>query len=392
LRIYLDYAATHPPVKPIIEQSNELYLKHFANSSGLSGESQKVNNLVRSSRSMLADLFSVSEQQLFFYSTASEIHSSLLWLFARKCYSEKKRQIRVACSPFEHPSILETVKKLPNAETYFFDADENGIKDVDLDKIKPDIIICMAANNETGILMPVIQLINWAEKNSTLMLCDCVQLAPKLYHEHIDNRINGKLIPKKKFVYFTLAGHKIGAGFGCALLIAPSLKQNELNSLDEINIFSGGNQESPFRPGSHNLASIKAMELAMERILNDKNRFHDLSQKSQEFEKSMLDAIPGLHLIGKNCERLPGTSLMLIPDISIDFLLMALDQKGITVGTGTSCKSRSREPSGALIAMGYKKEEALQAIRVSFGPEITHELLKKAKTTIVETILSLQNQ
>lgn len=392
MRVYLDYAATHPPIKSIIEKANELYYNHFANSSGLSGESQKVNNLIRNSRSQLAQLLSISEQQLYFYSSASEAHSSLLWLLSKQCYIQKKSRIRIACSPFEHPSIMETVKKIPDAEVFFFEADKFGLKEMDLDEINPDLIICMAAHNETGLLMPISKIIRWSEEHNIPMLCDCVQLAPKLNYEEQDNRINGQLFQAKKSVYFTMAGHKIGAGFGCAILITPKLNSVELAKVDKSNIFAGGNQESPFRPGSHNLAAIKAMELSLERVLTDKSRYENLFEKSERLEKAIMNSTKGVHLVGAHSERLPGTSLLLIPDLSIDFLLMSLDQKGITVGTGTSCKSRSREASPALLAMGYTEEEALQAIRISLGAEIPKELLDKASKTIIESILNLQNQ
>lgn len=392
MKVYLDYAATHPPIKSIIEKANELYLNNFANSSGLSGESQKVNNLIRESRSQLAQLLSISEQQIFFYSSASEAHSSLLWLLSKHCFAQKKSRIKIACSPFEHPSIIETVKKIPDAEVFFFEADKAGLKEMDLDAINPDLIICMAAHNETGLLMPISNIIQWSEEHNIPMLCDCVQLAPKLNYDSQDNRINGKLFQEKKSVYFTMAGHKIGAGFGCAILITPKLNSTELAFIEKANILAGGNQETPFRPGSHNLAAIKAMELSLNRVLIDKGRYDNLLEKSKRLEKTIINSIKGVHLIGAQSERLPGTSLLLVPDLSIDFLLMALDQKGITVGTGTSCKSRSREASPALLAMGYTEEEALQAIRISLGPEIPGELLEKASKAIIESILKLQNQ
>jgi cysteine desulfurase len=52
---------------------------------------------------------------------------------------------------------------------------------------------------------------------------------------------------------------------------------------------------------------------------------------------------------------------------------MGLEEKGILISTGSSCKSRAREASPSLLNMGYTKEEALRAIRISTGYFTTDE-------------------
>jgi cysteine desulfurase len=52
---------------------------------------------------------------------------------------------------------------------------------------------------------------------------------------------------------------------------------------------------------------------------------------------------------------------------------MGLEEKGILISTGSSCKSRAREASTSLLNMGYTKDEALRAIRISTGYFTTEE-------------------
>jgi cysteine desulfurase len=48
-------------------------------------------------------------------------------------------------------------------------------------------------------------------------------------------------------------------------------------------------------------------------------------------------------------------------------LLIRLDLAGFAVSAGAACSSGTIEPSSTLLAMGVTREEALAAIRVSFG-------------------------
>lgn len=53
--------------------------------------------------------------------------------------------------------------------------------------------------------------------------------------------------------------------------------------------------------------------------------------------------------------------------------MMGMEEAGFIVSTGSSCKSRSREPAPSLLSMGFTEEEALRAIRISTGWFTTQE-------------------
>ncbi|EMF44498.1 hypothetical protein LEP1GSC067_3674 [Leptospira interrogans serovar Lora str. TE 1992] len=50
-----------------------------------------------------------------------------------------------------------------------------------------------------------------------------------------------------------------------------------------------------------------------------------------------------------------------------------MEEAGFVISTGSSCKSRSREPAPSLLSMGFSEEEALRAIRISTGWFTTQE-------------------
>ena len=115
-------------------------------------------------------------------------------------------------------------------------------------------------------------------------------------------------------------------------------------------------------------------------------------QRTIDFERLLtekLSFMAGFDIIGSQADRAPGTTLLLLPEVPIDFLVMALDKEGITVSTGTSCKSRSRTPSQALLAMGYSERHALSLIRLSYGQNFAGQEMATAAETIARAAAAL---
>ena len=53
--------------------------------------------------------------------------------------------------------------------------------------------------------------------------------------------------------------------------------------------------------------------------------------------------------------------------------MIALDQKGMALSSGSACKSGSPDPTHVLIAMGRSEEQAHCAIRLSLSTGTTEE-------------------
>lgn len=370
-KIYLDFNSTHPPDKVALATGRDFYLTHFANSSGLSLASQQVFDRIERAREDIAGLLSVSAQQIIFTSCATESNN----LLVREFHSRQKAgPFRVLTSPFEHPSIAETLKHLDNTEIHAFKAEANGtITAADLQAVlaQPfDLITLMAAQNESGVLLPVLEMMTALGTNHPPVIVDFSQALPKLCSE--DNApLHPRLVKEltDRGAYLTATGHKTGAGFGAGLIITPPGHAE----LKKTALFAGGNQEFGLRAGSHNTEAIINLAEALKRKLAA-NSFPVWQRVTDEFSAALKSAtapLPGARIIGEDAPRAPGTILLLLPQIPIDFLIMALDREGITVSTGTSCKSRSRSPSQALIAMGYSEAEALSVIRISFDQNLT---------------------
>jgi cysteine sulfinate desulfinase/cysteine desulfurase-like protein len=108
----------------------------------------------------------------------------------------------------------------------------------------------------------------------------------------------------------------------------------------------------------------KAAELALKNLkLADRTR-----SLRDRLAEGIKKAVPGARVNGAGADRLPNTLNLTLPGIRGESLVLALDQKGISLSSGSACRSGSPKPSHVLRAIGLSEEEAHCSIRLSLGP------------------------
>jgi cysteine sulfinate desulfinase/cysteine desulfurase-like protein len=90
-------------------------------------------------------------------------------------------------------------------------------------------------------------------------------------------------------------------------------------------------------------------------------------------EEGVRRLVPGARLNGHRERRLPNTLNLTLPGLRGEALVVALDQHGVSLSSGSACKSGSPEPTHVLLAMGRSEEEAHCSIRFSLSRETTDE-------------------
>ncbi len=141
-------------------------------------------------------------------------------------------------------------------------------------------------------------------------------------------------------------------------------------------LIHGGKQEAGLRGGAENVASIvgigKAAELAKQSMRNSSN----MMKYRDQLEKGIISLIPEASLNGHRENRLPNTLNMTLPKLRGESLVVALDQHGIFLSSGSARKSGSPDPTHVLIAMGKSNEEAPCSIRLSLSEKTTEDDIK----------------
>jgi cysteine sulfinate desulfinase/cysteine desulfurase-like protein len=110
-----------------------------------------------------------------------------------------------------------------------------------------------------------------------------------------------------------------------------------------------------------------------------------------KLEDGIEKLFPEARLNGHRTERLPNTVNICLPGIRGESLVLALDQKGVSLSSGSACRSGSPKPSHALLAMGLSEDEAHCSIRLSLGMKNTFEEIDRAVSLFGEVIKDASN-
>jgi cysteine desulfurase len=222
----------------------------------------------------------------------------------------------------------------------------------------PDTVLVsvMFANNETGTLLPIQKITQWAHNQGVRVHTDAVQGLGKL-------TLNLK---KLEVDYASFSAHKFHALKGIGWLYVK--KNSPLCSQ-----ISGGGQERHRRGGTENILAIRSvLEMIpyLKQVGDVYPRIHELRSY---FEMRAQQEIADVQVTADSSSRLPNTSSLVVKGVDGETLLMRLDLAGFAVSTGAACSSGSPEPSPVLLAMGLSRSEAQSSLRVSLGWENTRE-------------------
>ena len=158
-------------------------------------------------------------------------------------------------------------------------------------------------------------------------------------------------------------------------------------------LIHGGKQERKIRAGTENIPAIVGMGKAAELAIRQIDIAPEIARLRDRLEAGIRRHIPEAILNGHNENRLPNTLNLTLPDLRGESLVVALDQRGISLSSGSACKSGSPEPTHVLIAMGKSVEDAHCAVRFSLSHttietdidntvSAIEEILEEMKTTV----------
>lgn len=349
-RIYLDYAATAPIDPKVLKAMMPYLIDKYGNPSSIHAFGQEAQEAIDKAREQVAKFLNCKPAEVIFTGSASESDN----LAIRGVVGNG----HVVTTEIEHKAVLETCKEFKST---YLSVDKYGLINLKhLEKaIKPNtkLVSIMYANNETGIVQPIKKIgdliteVNKKRKNKIYFHTDAVQAANWL-----------KLNVKELGVdLLTLSGHKIYGPKGIGILY---VRKGTL--IRPIAI--GGDQEFGLRAGTENVAAIAGLGAAIAEIQITKSKIQKIEKLRAKLVKGVLK-IPNTKLNGpvKKENRLPNIANFSFKGIEGEGLVIALDQEGIAVSTGSACTSRELRPSHVLKAMGLSDLQAHSSLRVSLG-------------------------
>lgn len=340
-RIYLDYNAT-APIRPEVISAVSDAMAHVGNASSIHGEGRAARKLVEDARAQIASLAGVRSAQVIFNSGATEGNNTILSGYQNK---------NVLVGASEHPSIIEAA---PNAKK--IPLQKSGLIDVKkfeelLESEKPALVAIQLVNSETGVIQPIADLAARAKSKGALVLCDAVQAAGRMHLDFISLGVD----------YLTLSAHKFGGPQGIGALIFRE-------GLQMPKYLRGGGQEKRQRAGTENVAAISgfgvAAQLAQDGLAQYRKHAGALQSK---LESALRQIANDIIITGESAPRVPNTTNILLPGVTSETQVMAMDLEGIAISSGSACSSGSIKPSHVLMAMGFDETASKSALRFSTG-------------------------
>ena len=344
---YLDHNAT-TPLRPGVAAAMAEVLGEVGNPSSVHRAGRLARRRVEAARARVAGLVGAEVEGVVFTSGGTEANALALRGCGRR---------RVLVSAVEHDSVLKAV-----AAVQVIPVDDDGringaaLRDLLAADDMPAVVSVMLANNETGAIQPIREIIDLARYSGALIHCDASQAVGKI----------AVSVSSLGVDMLTVSAHKLGGPMGVgALVVAGDCELVPfLHSSDSQ---SAGGQERGRRAGTENVPGIVGFGLACELAGADLAGFDRLTAWRDEIERRCRALVPGCRVFGATAERLPNTLCLSLPGIGSEVQVMALDLAGVAVSAGSACSSGKVRASHVLRAMGVPESEASCAIRVSLG-------------------------
>lgn len=376
--IYLDANATTPVDPLVIDAMLPFLCEHYANPSASHAAGRSARRAIEKSRVEVAALLCAEPEEIVFTSGGTEsvntVHASV-----RSLWPESRELVITGT---EHPAVLESAARWRKSGGKVVHAPVHADGRVDFDAlralVKPGVtalVSIMWANNETGVIAPMHEIVAIAHAAGALVHTDAVQAAGKF-------PLDVKATPVD---FLSLSGHKMHAPKGVgALYISKRVRFEPL--------LIGGGQENGRRSGTENVPGIvalgKAAELAR-RHFDDGTRARVHAMRDR-FEHLLRAALPEMRVHGCPTHRLHNTSLLCLPEIDAAGMLILLDQQGICASAGSACHTGALHASHALEAMGVSARAAACTLRFSFHRFNTKPEAETAAHAVIEAAHKLR--
>ena len=285
-------------------------------------------------------------------------------------------------SSLEHPSVIATADELARRgyEVERIAATSDGVVDLDdlRRRLRRDtrLVSVMLANNETGVIQPVGDVVRICGEFGVRVHCDAVQAVGKI---PVNFRTLG-------VAAMSVTAHKLHGPVGVgALLLRPDLALAP-------QLF-GGFQQGGLRPGTEAIALAVGFHKALEIWAAEAGqRRLRMQQLRDDFERQLKAELPDAVVHGAAVARLPHVTNISFTGLDRQPMLLALDMAGIACSTGSACASGSSQPSPVLMAMGLKDEWIASALRFSLSARTTSEDVSIAATRIVHICKDLRQR
>jgi cysteine desulfurase len=302
ISLYFDSAAT-TPTDPSVWAAMHAAESVWGNSGSKHVMGHKANKVLEASMAKITNFFEAKAGQIVPTHGGTDANRRVLWMLSRQFGWDN-----LFCSRLEHASIADEIPPAQQFDPFTFE----GLP------ADPKVIIAMAANNETGVLLPIKKL--RTKYPNAVLVSDWVQALGKMPWTTQDAQM---------LDIATFSAHKIHGpkGVGCVYLKEPARWESLARDSHTKSV--------------HQIVGMAAAFDALQKTKTDQIKIW-----SQQIESAITASFPAIKIHHADKLRVPGIISVAIPNVRGAELMMQLSEKeGIATSTGSACTSDILRPT-----------------------------------------------
>jgi cysteine desulfurase len=336
--VYLDNLSNTRIDPRVLEEMLPYLGENYGNAQSMHTLGSRSREALDQARERAAGLIGAGAEEIYFTSCGSEANN-LAVKGTAEAYRQKGKHIVV--SGIEHFSVLYSARRLAQAgfEVTHLPVDGSGL--ISPEEVKKSVrddtvlVSIQQANPEIGTIQPIEEFARIARAKGALFHTDAVCTAGLLPVE----------VGALGVDLLTFSGTPIYGPPGAAALY---LKKG-VRVIPQID---GGIQENGRRAGTENLPGIVGFGKACEIAKSEReDNYRKLSGLSRRLIAELPAKIEYVYLNGHPTRRLPSNVNFSVEFIEGEAMLLFLDQKGISISSGSACASKALKMSQVLTAI-----------------------------------------
>lgn len=348
--VYLDYAASTPVDKRVLDKYYSTMLECFANPNSSHRLGLLAKEKIDKASLKIAKYFHIKPTEIIYTSGSSEANNLAIKGIVKRYKSYGKH---ILISSLEHNSIIASATSLQEEgfEIELIPVNNKGYIDIDILKemIREDTILVSvtSVDSEIGLRQPIEEIAKIIkEKKHCFFHTDASQSIGKVDIDYEDVDL------------VTIAPHKFYGQLGIGLLI----RKENVGLKPQID---GGKSTTIYRAGTPDVAGIVAVSEAIEIALSNLDNRYKYIKNISEIIKEKLKKYDGV-VINNTINSIPYTINFSLKGVKAQQVAKLFSDHEIYVSAKTSCCPVTT-PSKLVYALTHDKSLATSSIRVSLS-------------------------
>lgn len=365
--VYLDYSATTPVEKEVLDYFVDISNKYIANPNSLHSLGREAREYIDKCSSSILKLLNLEDHEIIYTSGASEANNLAIKGIANKYKSNGKH---IITTYMEHPSITAPFSYLQK-EGFTIDIvnlDSNGVVDLVHLKslLREDTILVSigSVNSEIGMLQPISEI---ADIISQYKNCH--------FHSDITQSICKVDIDYSNLDLLSFSAHKFYGLKGIGALI----KRKDLTLTTMI---QGGHSTTTYRSGTPPLPLIGSLYKSLQLATSNIEEKYEHVRELNDYLKYNLSNLPNIK-INSNDFSIPHILNVSVLNQSSKQTVRDLEAKEIYISNHTACSSNT-EKSLAVYSLTKDELLATTCVRISLSHLTTKEDIDKLISALRE--------